>query len=223
MSSNLRRDHKEYQTHNFSIVILLLAFICVSILSFKANSKALKIFTYKTASGGMSFSDKEPFGVAFSYYRADCYACQPDSLLNWRKVKLYFHPYKQTINDAAANHGIDPAFVRAVIHAESHFNPKAISKQGAQGLMQLMPATAKSLGVKNAFAAAENIQGGVKHLARLLKKYRGDMKLASAAYNAGEGAVKKYGGIPPFKETEVYVERVNILQQRYDRFAHLSK
>lgn len=223
MSSNLRRDHKEYQTHNFSIVILLLAFSCVSILSFKANSKALKIFTYKTASGGMSFSDKEPFGVAFSYYRADCYACQPDSLLNWRKVKLYFHPYKQTINDAAANHGIDPAFVRAVIHAESHFNPKAISKQGAQGLMQLMPATAKSLGVKNAFAAAENIQGGVKHLARLLKKYRGDMKLASAAYNAGEGAVKKYGGIPPFKETEVYVERVNILQQRYDRFAHLSK
>jgi soluble lytic murein transglycosylase-like protein len=223
MSSNLRRDHKEYQKHNFSIVILLLAFSCVSILSFKANSKALKIFTYKTASGGMSFSDKEPFGVAFSYYRADCYACQPDSLLNWRKVKLYFHPYKQTINDAAANHGIDPAFVRAVIHAESHFNPKAISKQGAQGLMQLMPATAKSLGVKNAFAAAENIQGGVKHLARLLKKYRGDMKLASAAYNAGEGAVKKYGGIPPFKETEVYVERVNILQQRYDRFAHLSK
>lgn len=223
MSSNLRRDHKKYQRHNFSIVILLLAFSCVSILSFKANSKALKIFTYKTASGGMSFSDKEPFGVAFSYYRADCYACQPDSLLNWRKVKLYFHPYKQTINDAAANHGIDPAFVRAVIHAESHFNPKAISKQGAQGLMQLMPATAKSLGVKNAFAAAENIQGGVKHLARLLKKYRGDMKLASAAYNAGEGAVKKYGGIPPFKETEVYVERVNILQQRYDRFAHLSK
>ena len=223
MSSNLRRDHKKYQKHNFSIVILLLAFGCVSILSFKANSKALKIFTYKTASGGMSFSDKEPFGVAFSYYRADCYACQPDSLLNWRKVKLYFHPYKQTINDAAANHGIDPAFVRAVIHAESHFNPKAISKQGAQGLMQLMPATAKSLGVKNAFAAAENIQGGVKHLARLLKKYRGDMKLASAAYNAGEGAVKKYGGIPPFKETEVYVERVNILQQRYDRFAHLSR
>ncbi len=223
MSNNLRRDHKKYQTHNFSIVILLLAFSCVSILSFEANSKVLKIFIYKTPSGGMSFSDKEPFGVSFSYYRADCYACQPDSLLNWRKVKLYFHRYKQSINDAAANYGIDPAFVRAVIHAESHFNPKAISKQGAQGLMQLMPATAKSLGVKNAFAAAENIQGGVKHLARLLKKYRGDMKLASAAYNAGEGAVKKYGGIPPFKETEVYVERVNILQQRYDRFAHLSK
>jgi soluble lytic murein transglycosylase-like protein len=72
-------------------------------------------------------------------------------------------------------------------------------------------------------AAKENIQGGVKHLARLLKKYRGDMTLASAAYNAGEGAVKKYGGIPPYKETEVYVERVNILQQRYDRFAHLSE
>jgi soluble lytic murein transglycosylase-like protein len=219
MSSNLRRNHKKWQGHFF---ILLLAFSGLFILSFKASGKAVKIFTYKTASGGMSFSDKEPLGVAFSYYRVDCYACQPDSLLNWRKVKLYFHPFKQTINDAATNHGVDPAYVRAVIHAESHFNPKAISKQGAQGLMQLMPATAKSLGVKDAFVAKQNIQGGVKHLARLLKKYRGDMTLASAAYNAGEGAVKKYGGIPPFKETEVYVERVNILQQRYDRFAHLS-
>ena len=118
---------------------------------------------------------------------------------------------------------IDPAFVRAVIHAESHFNPQAVSKQGAQGLMQLMPATAKELGVRNSLSAHQNIKGGVKHLARLLRKYKGDNKLASAAYNAGEGAVKRHGGIPPYKETQVYVERVGILHQRYGRFSHLNK
>jgi soluble lytic murein transglycosylase-like protein len=223
MGSNLKCINKISREYNLNIIGLLLACVVLPLVSYEVNSKAVKIFTYKTASGGMSFSDKEPAGVTFSYYRLDCYACQPDSLVNWRKVKLYFNPFKKTINTAAADYGVDPAYVRAVIHAESHFNPKAISKQGAQGLMQLMPATAKSLGVKDAFVAKQNIQGGVKHLARLLKKYRGDMTLASAAYNAGEGAVRKYGGIPPYKETEVYVERVNILQQRYERFAHLSK
>ena len=110
---------------------------------------------------------------------------------------------------------IDPAFIRAIIHAESHFDRHAISKQGAQGLMQLMPSTAQSLGVKNALVAKQNIEGGVKHLARLLKKYNGNRQLASAAYNAGEGAVKKFSGIPPFAETQVYVERVEILHRRY--------
>jgi soluble lytic murein transglycosylase-like protein len=89
--------------------------------------------------------------------------------------------------------------------------------------MQLMPATAKELGVRNSLSAQQNIKGGVKHLARLLKKYKGDNKLASAAYNAGEGAVKRHGGIPPYKETQVYVERVGILHQRYGRFSHLNK
>jgi len=118
-------------------------------------------------------------------------------------------------------YNVDPAYVRAIIHAESHFNHKAISKQGAQGLMQLMPATAKELGVINPFIAHENINGGVKHLAKLLTLYQGSNRLTSAAYNAGEGAVKRYSGIPPYAETEVYVERVAILHQRYRKAANL--
>ncbi|TYK67441.1 lytic transglycosylase domain-containing protein [Colwellia echini] len=168
----------------------------------------------------MSFSDIEPMEVEFTVYRMDCYACEVDSLIDWRKAKLYLTPYQSEINQSALKYGIDPAYVRAVIHAESHFNYQAISKQGAQGLMQLMPATALELGVKNSFSAQQNIIGGVKHLSRLLKKYNGDNKLASAAYNAGEGAVKRYGGIPPYKETQVYVERVGILHKRYGRFSY---
>lgn len=190
--------------------------------SFAMDKKTAHIYTYQSSSGVTSFSDIEPLDVAFSRYRFDCYACRVDSLIDWRQAKLYLQPYKNDINQAALKHGIDPAFVRAVIHAESHFNARAVSKQGAQGLMQLMPATARELGVKNSLSAQQNINGGVKHLARLLRKYNGDNELASAAYNAGEGAVKKHGGIPPYKETQVYVERVGILHQRYGRFSHVS-
>ncbi|WP_150113701.1 lytic transglycosylase domain-containing protein [Colwellia psychrerythraea] len=186
------------------------------------DKKSAAIYTYKSSSGVTSFSDIEPLDVDFSRYRFDCYACEVDSLIDWRKAKLYLKPYRHDINSAALKYDIDPAFVRAVIHAESHFNPQAVSKQGAQGLMQLMPATAKELGVRNSLIAQQNINGGVKHLARLLKKYKGDSQLASAAYNAGEGAVRRYGGIPPYKETQVYVERVGILHQRYGRFSHLN-
>ena len=199
-----------------------LMLVVITSNSFATNNKTANIYTYKSSTGVTSFSDIAPLDVDFSRYRFDCYACKVDSLIDWRQAKLYLQPYKNDINQAALKHGIDPAFVRAVIHAESHFNPRAVSKQGAQGLMQLMPATARELGVKNSLSAQQNINGGVKHLARLLRKYNGDNKLASAAYNAGEGAVKRHGGIPPYKETQVYVERVGILHQRYGRFSHVS-
>jgi soluble lytic murein transglycosylase-like protein len=105
--------------------------------------------------------------------------------------------------------------LRAIIHAESGFNPRALSYKGAQGLMQLMPATAFELGVGDAFDPAQNISGGARYLAILLHDYHGDVKLAAAAYNAGAGAVAKYGGVPPYAETEVYVKRVALLYQRY--------
>jgi len=205
-----------------SLVLFFLSAIYADI-SHASEKKSANIYTYKSTSGVTSFSDIEPLDVDYSRYRMDCYACEVDSLIDWRKAKLYLQPYRYDINQASLTYGIDPAFVRAVIHAESHFNPKAISKTGAQGLMQLMPATAAELGVKNSLSAKQNIKGGVKHLARLLRKYNGDNELASAAYNAGEGAVKRHGGIPPYKETQVYVERVGILYQRYGRFSHLNK
>jgi len=210
---------KEKNTLTYFLVFACLIFANLFVLV-KADdyvSKEIRVYTYKSAAGITSFSDIEPMNLEFHRYKIDCYACQLDSLINWRTAKLYLTNFSQNINHAALVNEIDADFVRAIIHAESHFNPKAISKQGAQGLMQLMPATAKDLGVKQPLNPKQNIYGGVKHLARLLKKYRGDNKLAAAAYNAGEGAVKKYAGIPPFAETQVYVQRVDILHKRYKK------
>jgi soluble lytic murein transglycosylase-like protein len=119
-----------------------------------------------------------------------------------------FHPYQKIINGAAHKHEVDPLLVGAVIRHESGFVPTAVSKAGAMGLMQLMPETAKSLGVNNAFDPQQNVEGGTKLLRGLLDRYHGQLDLALAAYNAGTGAVDKYGGIPPFPETQAYVRNV---------------
>ncbi|MGY3887891.1 lytic transglycosylase domain-containing protein [Aeromonas aquatica] len=145
----------------------------------------------------------------------DCYACDPASKVNWRTTGLFLYDYASTIKAAAKTYSVDPALIRALIHAESAFNPLAVSRKGAMGLTQLMPATARELGVGNALLAEQNIFGGVKYLAGLLKQYDGNISLATAAYNAGAGAVQKHGGIPPYAETRAYVERVKLLHQRY--------
>jgi soluble lytic murein transglycosylase-like protein len=116
-------------------------------------------------------------------------------------------PYATEVSAAAAEAGVSPELVHAVIAAESNFDPRAVSVKGAQGLMQLMPQTAAELGVSDVWNPNENIRGGTEYLARLLQKYD-DVSLALAAYNAGEGAVKRYGGIPPYQETQQYVKRV---------------
>lgn len=119
--------------------------------------------------------------------------------------------FSREIREAAERHGINPALVEAVIRIESAFNPWAVSPKGAQGLMQLMPRTAYALGVRDSFNPRQNIEGGVRHLRYLLDRYPGNIPLALAAYNAGEGAVDYYGGIPPYTETRQYVQK--ILQQ----------
>lgn len=119
------------------------------------------------------------------------------------------------IHDASEKYDIDPNLIKAVIRQESNFDVYAVSSAGAQGLMQLMPMTAQSLGVTDSFDIEQNIDGGSKYLDGLLEQYDGDEELALAAYNAGPGNVAKYNGIPPFEETEKYVENVITYKQKY--------
>ena len=122
--------------------------------------------------------------------------------------------YDPLIAAAARQNGVPPALVKAVIAAESRFNPRAISPKGAQGLMQLMPATARRLGVADPMHAEQNVRGGVRYLRHLHDRY-GDWTRALAAYNAGPTAVDRYGGIPPYRETRQYVNRVLTYYRRY--------
>ncbi|KRE88862.1 lytic transglycosylase [Frateuria sp. Soil773] len=159
--------------------------------------------------------------MLFSYI-STCMACNLHSPINWNSVRLNFDAYAATIRAASVEFGVDEAFLRAIIHAESAFNPRALSIKGAQGLMQLMPATAGDMGVLDAFDADQNIRGGARYLALLLRNFGGDERLAAAAYNAGPAAVQRYNGVPPYAETRVYVERVGALRKRYGAAAHPS-
>ena len=123
-------------------------------------------------------------------------------------TKLSKGDISNIVKSTCQKYGVDDKLVMALINQESGFNQNAISKVGAQGLMQLMPATAKSLGVTNALDPVQNIEGGVKYLQGLLKQFHGNKILALAAYNAGPNAVKKYNGIPPYKETQNYVKNI---------------
>jgi soluble lytic murein transglycosylase-like protein len=115
------------------------------------------------------------------------------------------------IEQAAARHNVDPSLVRAVVKVESNFNPNAVSRKGAMGLMQLMPSTARQLRVKNPFDPEQNVDAGVRHLKQLLESYGGDIKLTLAAYNAGAGAVARSSGVPHYAETQNYVRRITNL------------
>src|ERR1022692_1041156 len=120
------------------------------------------------------------------------------------------------IDAAAARHNVDPSLVRSVVKVESNFNPNAVSRKGAMGLMQLMPSTARSLNVANPFDPAQNVDAGVRHLRKLLDSYGGNVRLSLAAYNAGSGAVARSAGVPHFRETQDYVRRITNLYKGGD-------
>lgn len=133
-------------------------------------------------------------------------------------IRKHFHPlishatrelkFHDMVIKVAQKYNVDAALIKAIIMAESGYNHRAISKKGAVGLMQLMPATADALGVTDPFNPELNINGGVKYFKRLLNQFKGNLELALAAYNAGYGKVKKYNGIPPFKATHIYIQKV---------------
>ena len=133
------------------------------------------------------------------------------SIFRHKKERL-FHPI---ILQAASRHEIDPALVKAIIMAESGYNPNAISQRGAKGLMQLMPSTAEALGVEDVFNPEQNISGGVRYFKKLVNRFDGDIKLALAAYNAGSNKVRHYQGIPPYKSTHHYIEKVFKYYKQY--------
>jgi len=171
-----------------------------------------QIYAWRDASGHLVLSDRAKDPSAKSYaIRSQAIGSSPAAagFRTTRPLNKRVALYQDLIEQHSTANKVNPDLVRALIQAESAFNTEAVSPKGAMGLMQLMPGTAADHGVRNAFNPAENIAAGVKYLKHLLDKFNGRVELALAAYNAGPGAVKKYGGkVPPYKETQNYVARI---------------
>ncbi|VAW34063.1 Putative tail protein (ACLAME 1) [hydrothermal vent metagenome] len=187
--------------------------ICCTNIAF---AKSLKVYKYVDKGGITHYSSKKPDVTNFHILNIRCPECAWKNKVNWHNTPLVKNKFEKEIQAAATKWTVEPALIKAIIHAESSFKPKAQSSAGAQGLMQLMPATQKTYAVTNPFNPEQNIQAGTEYFKHLMKTYKNNLKLSLAAYNAGETAVKKYGNnVPPYKETENYIKRVKILHKRY--------
>ena len=176
-----------------------------------------EIYKQIDRNGIVSYSDRKPRSGSYKIMNFKCSTCTWRSSVNWDNVRLDVNSFTREILDACDRYAVDESLVRAVIHAESSFRKQAVSDMGAQGLMQLMPDTARRYGVSRPFEPRQNIDAGVRYLRELLDRFGGDYRLASAAYNAGPGAVSRHGGVPPYTETRNFVQRVSTLQKRYSR------
>src|SRR5499427_1480648 len=168
-----------------------------------ATPAAAQVYKRTTSDGTTYFTNIQPNPT---YQRAAYTA--PVAREPERPASADYGLYSREIAEASARYGVPEGLIWAVIRVESGFNPRAVSRKGARGLMQLMPATASILGVRNSFDPGENIDGGARHLRGLIERFANDVPLALAAYNAGENAVVTYRGIPPYAETQDYVTRV---------------
>lgn len=193
------------------------ALLATALLMVLPVSAGAQVYKWVDENGIITFSNvAPPSNREFQVLRFPCYAADPKCRsVRWEKVPLNTRAYSREIQSAALFNALEESLIRAIIHAESAYQPDAHSPKGAQGLMQLMPDTAAELDVANPFDPAENIDGGARYLARLLAEFEGDLDLATAAYNAGPTAVYQHGGIPPYDETREYVRRVKILYRRY--------
>ncbi|MBA3979301.1 MAG: lytic transglycosylase domain-containing protein [Alcanivorax sp.] len=192
-------------------VTLLLALLASSALA-PGHACADAIYTYRAPDGVPMFTDRErmPAGYELLNVRRGWVERRGHLSADLRDL------YDPEIRHAARLYGIDPGLIKAVIHAESLFDRHAVSRVGAQGLMQLMPRTAAFLEVDNAFDPRQNIAGGARFLNYLMERFD-DLELVLAAYNAGEGNVRRHGGVPPFPETQGYIQRVQQLLPRYQQ------
>lgn len=173
-----------------------------------------QVYTYVDENGVTVYTDRKPDNDRYRVRNLGCYGtCRKG--VDWQRTPLRKRAFEAEIRAASEIFEVDEALVRAVVHAESWFKPEAVSHAGAQGLMQLMPATQRRFGVSNPFDPLDNVTAGVAYLAWLIEEFGGDTDRVIAAYNAGENAVRRHGGIPPFPETREYVRRVNILYRRY--------
>jgi len=176
-----------------------------------------QVYKWVDENGIVNYSNvAPPKDEDFDVLRFPCYASDPRCRsVAWEKVPLNTRSFSAEIRSAAQFNEVEESLIRAIIHAESAYQTDAVSPKGAQGLMQLMPATQKELRIENPFDPEQNIQGGASYLAQLLEEFQGDVEMVAAAYNAGPGAVQRHRGVPPYDETQEYVRRVKILYRRY--------
>lgn len=190
---------------------------CLLMLMMMPFTASAQVYKWVDEDGIVTYSNiAPPENLDFDVLRFPCYASDPKCRsVAWEKVPLNTRSFATEIHAAAQSSAVEESLIRAIIHAESAYQTDAESPKGAQGLMQLMPATQIELQVSDPFDAGQNIRGGTLYLARLLDEFDSDVELTAAAYNAGPGAVHKYSGVPPYDETREYVRRIRILYRRY--------
>ncbi len=187
--------------------------LMVALMLGLVHAAQAQVYTYVDENGITVYTDRKP-DARYNYRNLGCFGtCRTG--VNWETTPLKNGKYALEIQAASEIFGVEAALLRAVMHAESWFEPMAVSHAGAQGLMQLMPDTQRRFGVRDVFDPLDNISAGAAYLAWLLSEFDNDLTRAIAGYNAGENAVRRHGGVPPFPETREYVRRVHILLRRY--------